>query len=172
MNLIINRININIFKCIYQTYSDNISINLFNNDQLVNKEIINKFQIIINEESTNNILKYTFRKEGTYKIKIIIFESILYMSYMFFKVNNLISIDLSNLNFNNLTNMSYMFSECSSLKEINISNFQANNLSDMSYMFNRCYSLEKINLSNLNFNNLTNISYMFNGCSSLEKINL
>ena len=146
MNLITNKIYINIIKCIYQIDSDNISINIFSNNQLVNKEIINKVQIIINKETKNNILKYKFEKKGTYKIKIRELESILNMSYMFYQVNNLISIDLSNLNFINLTNMSNMFSECMSLEEINLSNFQANNLTNMSYMFSECKSLKEINL--------------------------
>ena len=56
-----------------------------------------------------------------------------------------------------------MFFNLQKLSALNLSNFNTNNVKDMSYMFYNCSSLTDLNLSNFNTNNVNNISSMFSG---------
>ena len=132
----------NIIKCLYEIPYDDYTLNILNNGHSCNKEIINKVQIIINKKEISNISEYKFHKKGKYEIIIKEIEIIKDMSYMFFDITNLISIDISNINFANVTNMSYMFSKCNLLQKVNLSNFRANSLLNMSHMFSECKSLK------------------------------
>lgn len=126
-------------------------------------------------------------------------SSVTDMSNMFYRSNNLTSLNLSNFNTTNVTdmssmflncsslasivlgdnfttssveNMSKMFSGCSVLESINdlISSFSTDKVKNMSSMFGGCTMLTLLNLSNWNTSNVTNMSSMFQGCSNLESI--
>ena len=99
-------------------------------------------ELFLKDKKIDFCLKYIFKKEGKYKLKLI-FKKL-------------------------LKNTSLMFSECSSLTSLNLFNFNTNNVTNMDSMFNICSSLTSLNLSNFNTNNVTKMEYMFNGCSSLS----
>ena len=186
-----NRINIgipiniiigNIIKCIYEINGFNLNkqIQIINNGYYdknnkfieTNKEIKNKFEIMINGKIKSNTMKYKFNKRGYFTIFIIIRKRMINMSCMFSNCDSLKLIDLSNFKANNITNMSKMFYNCKSLKSINLSKFNTNNVTDMSKMFSDCESLKSIDLSSFNTNNVTNMSNMFSKCYSLKSIDL
>ena len=79
-------------------------------------------ELFLNNKKIDFCLKYIFKKEGKYKLKI-----------LFKKL---------------LKNTSFMFNECSSLTSLNLSNFNTNNVKDMSYMFSKCSSLTSLNTKN------------------------
>ena len=150
MNIIINIINYIKCKNEIKKYDIGKDIRILNNkssydENIINKEILNKINVIINGEIMSNILTYKFNKEGLYNIYI---------------TSNIL-----------ITNMSYMFCDCSSLKEINLSSFNTNQVTNMSFMFDGCSSLKEINLTSFNTNQVTDMWRMFYNCSSLQEIN-
>ena len=135
----------------------------------------------LNESNTElyiNNKKYKFEKyfipekEGEYNILLKINIFMTDCSFMFYKCNNIINIDLSSFNSQNVTKMISMFEECSNLININLSSFNTQNVTEMIGMFNKCFELKNIDLSSFNTQNVNNMAGMFAGCSSLENIDL
>ena len=62
------------------------------------------------------------------------------------------------------TNLSFMFYDIEMLKSIDLSSFNAINVTNMRNMFWGCSSLESINLSSLNTTNVTDMNGLFSGC--------
>ena len=131
--------------------------------------ILNNFKYeldsIINEENLD--IK---SENGEFEIKLIGFNNIYDMSYMFENCITLKSLnDFSKLNVSKIENMSYMFYGCSSLELLpDISKWNTQNVKDMSYMFYGCSSLELLpDISKWDTQNVKNMSYMFCNCSSL-----
>ena len=94
------------------------------------------------------------------------------MSYMFFQMSGLRSLDLTGFNTENVTNMKNMFSGCSMLIWINLRSLDTKNVTDMSGMFGSCMKLEELDLSRFDFSKVTTTSSMFYGCSGMQKINI
>ena len=92
------------------------------------------------------------------------------MSYMFFYVYYLTSLDLSSFDTSNVTNMSEMFYGMSSLTDLNLSSFDTSNVTDMRAMFFDMYSLTNLNLSSFDTSNVTDMSHMFEGSVFLNSI--
>ena len=109
--------------------------------------------------------------KGLIKLKLVFETLITNCKTMFYKLDRLISIDLSSFVTREVKDMSYMFSDCVNLKPIKL-NFETNNVTDMSSMFNNCSKLEYLDLSTFNTINVKNMSYMFNNCSDLKHLNL
>ena len=136
------------------------------------KEIKENYKLYLNENKIDFCYKYKFNKDEKYLIKFKVQKPSININYMFYKCNQLLSIDLSNFNTNNVNFMNGMFCNCSSLTSLNLSNFNTNNVNYMNGMFYNCCSLISLNLSNFNTNNVTNMSDMFFLCSSLTSLNL
>ena len=92
------------------------------------------------------------------------------MSGMFYKCQNLSSLDLSKFNTANVTNMTSMFSGCSALTSLDLTNFNTSKVESMCDMFEDCSALESLNLTNFNTEKVTEMSRMFEGCSALTTI--
>jgi len=132
----------------------------------------NKVKIFINNND-NEMIYNGMNKlpKGLIKLRIIFKTLIKDCKAMFYKLDKLISIDLSSFISKEVKDMSYMFSDCVNLKTIK-SNFETNNVIEMSSMFNNCSKLEYLNLSTFNTRNVKNMSYMFNNCSNLKTLDL
>ena len=83
------------------------------------------------------------------------------MSYMFYGMANLTTLDLSNFDTSQVTNMEYMFSRMSNLTTLNFSNFDTSKVKNMSYMFYGMANLTTLDLSNFDTSQVTNMNYMF-----------
>ena len=95
------------------------------------------------------------------------------MEGMFYNCNNIISLDLSNLDFSYTYNINYIFKDCKNLKSINLSNFITSLVCNFSFLFHDCINLENIDLSNFKGSSITNrMDYMFDNCKSLLSIHL
>ena len=94
------------------------------------------------------------------------------MSGMFYKCQNLSSLDLSKFNTANVTNMTSMFSGCSALTSLDLTNFNTSKVESMCYMFEDCSALESLNLTKFNTANVTDMSGMFYKCQNLSSLNL
>ena len=94
------------------------------------------------------------------------------ISYLFYRCNNLTSLDLSSFNTSQVTDMKYMFYMCYSLTSLNVSNFNTSHVTNMGYMFNQCSSLTSLNVSNFNTSQVTDMRYMFSYCTTLKTLDL
>ena len=119
------------------------------------------------------------------------------MSYLFYELDSLTTLDLSSWDFSNVTNMTYMFSNMDSIESINlgtVNNVSGSETYDMFYecgnlktvtaynlyltdnvgdMFNSCYALEEIvGINTWNTVNVTSMNGMFYNCSSLTSLDL
>ena len=91
---------------------------------------------------------------------------------MFFNLENILEIDLSNFDSSQVTCMLKMFQGCTSLTSINFNNFKTNSVNDMRDVFVECSSLESLDVSGFDTSSVTLMSNLFYGCSSLTSLNL
>ncbi|WP_279280869.1 BspA family leucine-rich repeat surface protein [Enterococcus hirae] len=91
------------------------------------------------------------------------------MSYMFYGMSSVTSLDVSSFDTSNVTTMSYMFYGMSSVTGLDVSNFDTSNVTTMGYMFKGMGSVTSLDLSNFDTSNVTDMTDMFFG-TSLKKL--
>ena len=81
-------------------------------------------------------------------------------------------IEIKLIGFNNITNMDYMFSDCSSLISIRIcSKWDTSKITNMARIFNNCKSLISLpDISKWDISKVTDLSGIFSNCISLQSI--
>ena len=94
------------------------------------------------------------------------------LSYWFYGMSSLESVDLSNLDASGATDMSSMFSGCSSLASLDLSSLDTSGVTGMSSMFRGCKALSSLDLSSLDTSGVTDMSSMFRGCKALASLDL
>ena len=92
------------------------------------------------------------------------------LGYMFYGLNSITSLDLSNFDTSNDNDLSYMFYNCSSLTKLDLSNFNTSKVTNMNYTFYGASSLTEINLSSFNLSNIQYSESTFEGAVSLRAI--
>ena len=91
------------------------------------------------------------------------------MSYMFYGMSSVTSLDVSSFDTSNVTTMSYMFYGMSSVTGLDVSNFDTSNVTTMGYMFKGMGSVTSLDVSNFDTSNVTDMTDMFFG-TSLKKL--
>lgn len=99
-----------------------------------------KVETISGMLSENSIKSIVIRNMDTSNINI--------MSFVFYNIQNLTELDLSDWYTPNVTSVKYMFGLCRSLETVNISNFDLTNCSSASYIFQNCSKLHTLRLDN------------------------
>jgi len=94
------------------------------------------------------------------------------MSYMFYGVSNLSSLDLSGFNTSQVTNMEFMFYGVSNLSSLDLSGFNTSQVTNMANMFYGASNLSSLDLSGFNTSQVTNMRAMFYGTSGLSSLDL
>ena len=100
-----------------------------------NKQEIENTEIYINNEKISFTYFYTFPQIGEYTIKYKFNSPIINMDRLFYRINSLISLDLSNFNSSLVTNMDSTFRECKSLISIDLSKFDSSQVTYMDGLF-------------------------------------
>ena len=135
------------------------------NKELENREDIDKTEIYINGERMFPFnYAYRFEQPGKYKIIYKFNKPLTSAAYLFYDVNNMVSIDLTNFDTRYLNITSSMFEYCDKLESINFTNFNVNNLVYTDSMFHGCGRLKEIELPKLNMSKIKNRCDMFKGC--------
>ena len=93
-------------------------------------------------------------------------------SYLFYYMNNIIKIDLSNFDSSSITNLNGMFFRCSKLTTIIFDNFDTSLVEDMSFMFYGCTHLISLNLTMFDTSKVKYMQNMFQYCYSLTTLDL
>ena len=94
------------------------------------------------------------------------------MSYMFYNMSNLTSLNLFSFDTSKVTNMDHMFSRMSSLTMLNLSSFDTSKVTNMGSMFSSIRNLTSLNLSSFNTSKVTYMSGMFSGMINLTSLDL
>ena len=95
-----------------------------------------------------------------------------YLHHMFFAMENLTTLDLSNLDTSKAKNMNGMFSYMPNLTSLNLSNFDTSKVTDMRDMFSDMHSLTSLDLSNFDTSQVTDMCQMFVGLSNLTSLDV
>ena len=130
------------------------------NKVIVNNEEVNmdeNCEISVSSERTTVSLSWNY--------------SFISCSKMFYNVQSIVSIDLSNFNLIGVVEMKEMFDSCLKLESINFRNFDSSHVTDIYALFYNDSSLLSLDLSNLDFSNVKDMGFLF-AYSSIEYINL
>ena len=137
------------------------------NKILENRREIENTEIYINGEKIYKFeYRHRFQKAGKNNIIYKFNKPLKTAAFLFYEVDSMISIDLSNFNSRYLNITSSMFQYCYNLENINFTNFNVENLIYTDYMFHNCKSLKLIGLPNLNLSKIQNSYNMFKGCNA------
>ena len=93
-------------------------------------------------------------------------------SRMFYDLNNITIIDLSNFDTSKVKSFLYMFYNCTSLKSINLNNVKTSSAESLHGMFGKCSGLKILNLSSFDTSKVTDMGAMFYHCESLKSLDL
>ena len=93
-------------------------------------------------------------------------------SELFYKCDNLKTIDLSGFDTSSVTDMSSMFCYCSRLTSLDLSGLDTSSVTSMYSMFSGCRALTSVDLSGLDTSSVTNMDSMFWSCSGLTSLDL
>ena len=129
---------------------------------------------IVNDGIKINTLNFTFsgcKNLKKFNISYIDTSFVEGMIQFCYNCKSLISVDLSNNNFEKVIEANESFSFCNLLTSINM-NTKFSNLKSMNQMFYCCSSLKSIDFSSLGVKKLKDLDFLFYNCSSLESINL
>ena len=127
-------------------------------------------QIYVNDILREDCKYFCQLSDNKSNITIIFDEDITSCEKMFYGLDNLIEIDLSNFDNSKVTTMKSMFRECKNLININFGEINTSSVQDMSYLFEQCIHLKSIDLSNFDTSSVTNMNYMFSNCSQIKSI--
>ena len=129
-------------------------------------------EVIVNGISKGNTCQKTCYLDEDINNVTIKFEEQIETCYrMFYKLQNIIEIDLSNFDASKVNNMNGMFRECKNLEKINFGDINTSSVQNMYGLFYECEKLISIDLSNLDTSKVNNMQWMFDHCKNLEKIN-
>ena len=107
-------------------------------------------ELYINGKKSRYKTYFIPEKTGIYDIKIKINNFIKSCCRLFYSIDNVQSIDLSQFNAEKVTNISNMIYECNSLESIDLSSFKAPKVAKISNMISNC----------INLTHTTHISYI------------
>ena len=94
------------------------------------------------------------------------------MAHLFYNLPNLRSVDLTNIDTSNVTDMSGMFYGDKKLESIDLSDFVTDNVKNFSYLFHNCETLTELDLSDFNTSNATNMAHMFGSTKNITTLDL
>ena len=130
-------------------------------------------EVIVNGISKGNTCKQTcILDENINNVTIKFDKQIKSCRNMFYNLEKIIEIDLSNFDASEVNNMKGMFGECKNLEKINFGNINTSSVKKMDGLFVYCEKLISIDLSNFDTSNINNIENMFYHCQSLIYLNL
>ncbi|EMF0263384.1 DUF285 domain-containing protein [Enterococcus hirae] len=94
------------------------------------------------------------------------------MSYMFLGMKNITNLDVNGWNTSNVTSMYGMFSGMSSVTSLDVSGFDTSNVTDMANMFRGMSSVTSLDVSGFDTSNVTTMENMFYNISSVTSLDL
>lgn len=121
---------------------------------------------------SSNIFKQFTKLKSIEGLEYFDTSNVVSMSYMFYRSEQLETMDVSHFNTSRVTDMSSMFSGLLSLKSIDVSHFNTANVKNMANMFAYCDKISSLDVSHFNTSKVTNMLCMFNACTALVSLDL
>ena len=92
---------------------------------------------------------------------------------MFYQLENIKEVDLTNFDISKITNMAYMFAGCKNLEKITFGNtYKTLLVTSIKFMFNECNNLISLDLSCFDTSKVVSMENLFEGCSTIESLDL
>ena len=130
-------------------------------------------EVIVNGISKGNSCRKTCNLNEDKNNVTFIYDNKIKSCYqMFYNLENIIEIDLSNFDTSEVTNMNGMFRECKNLEKINFGIINTSSVKNMEYLFYKCYKLISIDLSYFDTSKVNNMNSMFGYCTNLKYLDL
>ena len=129
-------------------------------------------EVIVNGVARSECKKLCNLENDTNTIILRFNKNITTCEKMFFNMDNLTEIDLSNFHTENVISMNHMFRNCYKLSNINFGNIDTSKVKTMEYVFMGCFQLKFIDLSKFDTSSLESSREMFNFCSALISLDL
>jgi surface protein len=167
--------NVNVEADMSEYFNTTITSNTDYSDTTGVAQIIKKIPEITianNVSSLHQMFVNWIGLGGTVKLKG---GNITRMTGTFSGCNNILSIDLSELNFGNIVSdgLQMAFMNCNKVTQISgISNLTTTNVTNLQGTFSNCKALTSLDLSNWNTDKVTTMQTTFSGCSNLASLNL
>ena len=130
----------------------------------------NPSEVFVNGEKENEVKKIYYLRKDSNNITLIFNDEILSCQSMFYNLQNIIEIDLSNFDFSKVTDMNSMFLNCKNLKKIIFGKINTSSVITMAGLFAECNNLISIDLSNFDTSNVIYMNQMFSGCRKINSI--
>ena len=140
----------------HSTYSIKIKIELNKEEQIFNKEMIQKFQKFKYILSKTDNSKTKNEKKMSENYKIINYPKGEYYLTLYYQ--------------GLLKDMSNLFEDCSSFTEIDLSEFNTYKVEKMNETFKKCSGLKKVKFPKCNTSNVEEMNSLFDECNNLEEI--
>ena len=130
-------------------------------------------EVYVNGISQNGTCdKKCFLEEEISNITLVFEEKLTTCNSMFYKLNNIKEIDLSEFDASSVTNMASMLSECGKLQRVIFGNINTSSVRNMNNLFSNSYNLESLDLSHFDTSSVTDMMCMFMNCSALKEIDV
>ena len=156
------------FRAIYEINEVNKNIKLMNDEY---KDNIIKMKI--NKEKISGCTNYTFRSPGNYTVYVVLNTEKISSLALFNNSENLAEIYFSKeFKLNDITSLDNLFHNCINLLSADISNLNFEKIISMDSMFSNCFSLKTIKFPNSNTPNLESMELMFVNCNNLASIDI
>ena len=138
-----------------------------------NETIINNVTLIW-DQSTNSFDSMFYYLQNISEVDLSNYDASLItsMNHVFVGCISLTSINLNNLNTSSVESISHIFENCNSLKELDLSSFNTSSVKHMDYAFFNCYSITYINLNNFDTSQTETMFGMFYNCNKLQNLDL
>ena len=126
--------------------------------EIINSRYYNDIsQVIVNGEESNISEYENHLKIGENEITIVFKDKLNNCEYMFYRLSNILKINLSNLDLSDVKNMRFMFYYCS-VVSLDLGIVNTSSVTNMKYMFCWCNSLVSLDLSYLDTSSVTKMN--------------
>ena len=143
-----------------------------NQSILNNSFYLEPSEVIVNGISSNLCKKFCELDYEENNVTLYFNETVESCYSMFYQMNNIKRIDLSNFDFSSVTDISHMFRGCTSLEKINFGNANTSSVQNMVRVFHNCSKLTSLNLSSFETSSVKSMEGMFYHCAELTSIDL
>ena len=131
----------------------------------------NPSKVLVNGINKENCSLICNLEQDINNITLIFTDKFLSCKQMFYQLEKIINVDLSEFDFSEVTDMSYMFASCYNIEKIEFGNIDSSSLQDMGLLFQACQKLTSMDLSNFDTSKVTDMSHLFSICSEIKTIN-
>lgn len=161
------------------TYANSIKslgdVNFKTAIDIVNKSDAKNVDLtMISPRNETDLSKLFFKNENLVSVDVSNWDisKVTDFTQAFSLMHNLETIDVSKWDTSNVINFFAMFDEGYKIKLLDVSNWNTSSAENVEWIFCRCSSITTLDVSKWNTSNVKNMGHMFKGCTSLSTLDL